>query len=199
MDAYVQVPNPGDYDIKTSIIRYDETGQVIKLGDGDWQHTTAPNPLAPKQPASGPILLSESIEVESRRWRTVVGWRIPKGFFGELRAINIQLTGDCEVRVILPSHPSKTVKADTTLSWSTAVLLHSGETAMVRARSGLGNQGTAQVIIQGELHAIPVAGVATEKKPRKAPEKKPREETEEPLRSLGEMIEEMKKREEVPV
>ena len=202
-EVWVKVPQPGQYDIKTSIIRYDEVGEVIRLGDGDWQHAPVPGQPVSKQPQPGPVFITESITVDSRRWRTVAEWLVLKGFVGEVRAINIQLTDDCEAQVIFPNTPGKTVRANTTLKPSTPVLLQKGEAVRVKARSKLGNQGTAQVIIQGELHAVPgvPAGVVrgpsapvqlTEEKPTEKPE-----ETE--LRSLGELIEDMRKEEEVKV
>jgi len=202
-EVWVKVPQPGQYDIKTSIIRYDEVGEVIRLGDGDWQHAPQPpgQPI-PKQPQPGPIFITESITVDSQRWRTVAEWLVLKGFMGELRAVNIELTGDCEARVILPSHPTKTVIADTTLTWQTPVLLHKGEAVRVKARSRLGNQGRATIIIQGELHAIPVpTGVGPEHSvSAQVTEEKPTEEPEETeLRSLGDLIEDMRKEEEVKV
>jgi len=202
-EVWVKVPQPGQYDIKTSIIRYDEVGEVVRLGDGDWQHAPQPpgQPI-PNQPQPGPIFITESITVDSRRWRTVAEWLVLKGFMGELRAINIQLAGDCEARVILPSHATRTVRDDSTVTWQTPVLLHKGQAVRVKARSLLGNQGTATIIIQGELHAMPVpvgAGVGQQPGAEQVTEEKPREEPEEPLRSLGDMIDEMRKEEEVTV
>ena len=210
-EVYVKVPQQGDYDIEPKILRYDETGESKVLGDGSWQSTSTVAVKPKMTPQPGPVLVAEQKDVKSRRWVTVAEWLVTKGFGGLLNAISIQLDGDCEAQVILPNNklPTK-VRQDTTLSYANNTLINKGEAVRVKARSMSGNKGSAHVMIQGELYPVgtPVpAGRVSRRgdlRPGPAPEhvteKKPRKEPEEtPLRSLGDMIEEMRKREEVPV
>jgi len=216
-EIYITLPHQGDYDVETKILRFDETGQSKVLGAGGWQSTPTAVAVKPKMtPQPGPVLIAEQKDVKSRRWVTVAEWVITKGFSGMLNAISIQLDGDCEAQVILPHSPKPTfnkptkVKQDTTLSYPNNTWLNKGEAVRVKARAKIGNKGSAHVMIQGELYPVgtPVPAGRVSKRgdlrPGSAPEhiteKKPRKEPEEtPLRSLGDMIEEMKKREEVKV
>ncbi|GAH88432.1 unnamed protein product, partial [marine sediment metagenome] len=106
-------------------------------------------------------------------------------------------------QVILKSLKPAKVKQDTTLQYQNNTRLNTGEAVRVKARSHVGNKGSAHVMIQGELYPVGTsvpAGKVTKGAPEHITEKKPRKEPEEPpLRSLGEMIDEMKKREEVKV
>jgi len=202
-EIYVTVPHLGDYDVETRILRYDQTGQIKVLGEASWQstQTVAANPKS--VPKAGPILIAKQKDVKARRWVTIAEWPITKGFFGRLNAISIQLDGDCEAQVILPHNKSTKVKQDTNLSYQNNTKINKGEAGRVKARSHIGNKGTAHVMIQGELYPVgtPVPATSstlrdaehiTERKPRKEP-------AEPPLRSLGEMMEEMREREEVKV
>ena len=154
-------------------------------------------------PQPGPVLTAGQKDVKSRRWVTVAEWLITKEFGGLLQAISIQLSGDCEAQVIISKKKPTQVKQDTTLQYQNNTWLHKGESVRVKARSHIGNTGSAHVMIQGELYpvgtAVPV-GKLSKRAPEHITEKKPRKEPEEPpLRSLGDMIEDMKKREEVLV
>lgn len=202
-EIYISLPHLGDYDVETKILRFDETGQSKVLGAGGWLSTPTVA-LKPKMtPQAGPILHSGQKDVKSRRWVTVAEWLITKGFSGLLNAISIQLDGDCEAQVILPNSKPARVKKDTTLSYQNNTWINKGQAVRVKARSHVGNKGSAHVMIQGELYpaGTPVpAGKVDKRAPEHITEKKPRKEPEEPpLRSLGDMIEEMKKREEVAV
>ena len=191
-EVYVKVPQPGEYDIKTSIIRYDETGQTIRLGDAGWESVSKGATPARISAQAGPVLQSGQKTVKSRRWVTVAEWLIPKGFGGQLQAISINLGGDCEAQVILPNMKPTLVKKDTTLSYQKNTWINKGQAVRVKARSHVGNTGTANVMIQGELYptGTPVpAQVRTREAPEHITEHKPRKESEEPpLRSLGEMM-----------
>ena len=202
-ELYLPVKKPGEYDVQTRILRYDEAGQSKIVGDGSWQ-TTPTVAVKPKLvPQAGPSLTSGKKDVKSRRWVTVAQWLIPKGFAGLLQAISIQLDGDCEAQVILPNDKPKKVDRDTTLSYQNNTWLQKGEAVRVKGRSHVGNKGTIHVMIQGEFYPVGTAVPAKEKaakRPGSPPgEKKTKEPEEPPLRSLGDMIEEMKKEEEVKV
>ena len=202
-EVYVKVPLQGDYDIEPKILRYDQTGQSKVLGDGGWQATPTVAVKPKMTPQAGPVITAGQKDVKSRRWVTVAKWLITDGFSGLLNAISIQLSGDCEVQVIISKKKPTQVKQDTTLQYQNNTWLHKGESVRVKARSHIGNTGSAHVMIQGELYpvgtAVPV-GKVSKRAPEHITEKKPREEPEEPpLRSLGDLIEEFKKREEVPV
>lgn len=202
-EIYVKVPHQGDYDIKPKILRYDQTGQSKVLGDGSWQATPTVAVKPKMMPQAGPVLHSGQKKVKSRRWVTVAEWLITKGFAGVLLAISIQLNDDCEAQVILPNSKPTLVKKDTTLSYQNNTWINKGQAVRVKARSHIGNAGSAHVMIQGELYPVGTplhAGEVPKRAPEHITEKKPRKEPEEPpLRSLGDMIEEMKKREEVTV
>jgi len=202
-EVYVKVPHPGEYDIKPSIVRYDETGQTVRLGDGDGQRVATAGVPTTIAPQAGPVLKAGQKAVKSRRWVTVAEWLITKGFAGRLDGISIQLDGDCEAQVIFPNSKPTLIKKDSTLSYQKNTWLNKGEAVRVKARSHIGNTGTANVMIQGELYPVgtPVpAGKVSKPAPVQVSEKKPRKEPEEPpLRSLGDLIEEMEKREEVKV
>jgi len=200
-EVYVKVPHQGDYDIDPKILRYDHTGQPARLGDGGFEPTSTVVAKPKMAPQPGPILTAGQKEVKSRRWVTVAEWLITKGFAGLLRAISIQLDGDCEAQVIISGKKPTRVKQDTTLQYQNNTWLNKGEAVRVKARSHIGNKGTVHAMIQGELYpawtAVPT-GKVTKKAPEHVTETKPSKEPEEPpLRSLGEMIDEMKKREEV--
>jgi len=202
-EVYVKVPLQGDYDIVPKILRYDETGQSKVLGEGGWQSTSTVAVKPKKTTQPGPVLVAEHKNVKSRRWVIVAEWLITKDFSGVLHAISIQLDGDCEAQVILPNNKTTKVRQDTSLSYPNDTWLHKGEAVRVMARLKIGNKGSAHVMIQGELYPVGTR-VRVDRRPGPAPEhvteKKPGKEPEEtPLRSLGDMIEEMKKREEVKV
>jgi len=201
-EVYVKVPQPGEYDIKTSIIRYDETGQTIRLGDADWEPVATAGAPPRMTPKAGPVLQSGQKELKSRRWVTVAEWLIPKGFAGELKGITLQLDGDCEAQIILPNSKPTSIDKDIAVSYQQGTWVNKGEAVRVKARSRLGNGGTANVMIQGTLYPVgtQVPGKVSKRAPEQVTEKKPRKEPEEPpLRSLGDMIEEMRKEEEVKV
>ena len=209
-EIYVSLPHLGDYDVQTRILRYDQTGQSKVLGDGGWQSVATAGSPPRVTPQAGPVLHSGQKDVKSRRWVTVAEWLITKGFAGVLQAISIQLDGDCEAQVILPNSKPTLVKKDTTLSYQKNTWINKGQAVRVKARSHVGNKGSANVMIQGELYPVgtPVpAGKVPKRAPEHVTEQKPRKEPEEPpLRSLGDMIEDFKredrptkKREEVPV
>lgn len=202
-EVYVKVPHAGDYDIKTSIIRYDETGNVVRLGEGDCQPLAVPPMGVNPRPAAGPRIEHNKCDVSDRRWRNVVIWNIPQGFAGLLNLISIQLSGDAEARIELPGQAPYKARKDTSMSFQNNVWVNAGQVLRVKGRSRAGNGGTVDVIIQGQFYPVGTAvpaeptpvgapGHITEKKPRKEPEVPP-------LRSLREMIEEMKEREEVKV
>ncbi len=202
-EIYITLPHQGDYDVETKILRFDEAGQSKVLGAGGWQATSTVVAKPNRVPQAGPVLVAEQKDVKSRRWVTVAEWLITKEFSGVLNAISIQLDGDCEAQVILPNNKTTKVRKDTTLSYPNNTWLNKGEAVRVKARSKIGNKGSAHVMIQGELYPVGTP-VRVDRRPGPAPEhiteKKPRKEPEEtPLRSLGDMIEEMKKREEVKV
>ena len=202
-EIYVSLPHPGDYDVEPKILQYDQTGQSKELGAGGWQPVATAGPPPRVTPQAGPVLHSGQKTVKSRRWVTVAEWLITKGFAGVLQAISIQLDGDCEAQVILPNSKPTLVKKDTALSYQKARWVNKGQAVRVKARSHIGNAGTAHVMIQGELYPVGTP-VRADKRPGPAPEhvteKRPRKEPEEPpLRSLGDMLEEMKRREEVKV
>jgi len=202
-EIYVKVPHLGDYDIKAEILQYDKTGQSEVLGDGAWESTPTVAVKPKMAPQPGPALIAGQKDVKSRRWVNVAQWLITKEFAGLLKAISIQLSGDCEAQVIITKTKPTRVKQDTTLQYQNNTWLNKGESVRVKARSHLGNAGSAHVIIQGELYPVgtPVhAGKVPKRAPEHITEKKPRKEPEEPpLRSLGDMIEEMRKREAVTV
>ena len=191
-------------DIQVHIIRYNELGDPVKLGDGGLQPIAQPagaNQQATPKP--GPILISEQKEVKSGRWFTIAEWLITKGLAGVIRSISIQLDGDCEAKVIIGRQVPVKVNKDTTLSYQNNVWINKGESVKVKAHAVRGGHGSCQVMIQGELY--PVGTVVPAKKaslpaPERVPEPEDSQETEEtPLRSLGDMIDDMKSREKVKV
>jgi len=207
-EVYVSLPHTGDYDIRPQILKYDETGQSVVLGDAGFGATPTVAAKPKMAPQAGPVLVAGQKNVKSRRLVTVAEWLITKGFAGVLQAISIQLDGDCEAQVILPNSKPTRVKKDTTLSYQKNTWINKGEAVRVKARSHVGNKRSAHVMIQGELYPVgtPVSAGEVHKQAgevhKQAPEHitEKRKEPEEPeLRSLGELIEEMKKREEVKV
>ena len=202
-EVYVKVPHQGDYDIDPKIIRYNETGQAKVLGDGGWQPTPTVAVKPKLTPQAGPIITAGQKDVKSRRWVNVAEWLITKEFAGLLKAISIQLSGDCEAQVIITKTKPTRVKHDTTLQYQNKTWLNKGESVRVKARSHVGNKGSAHVMIQGELYPVArlgtvPAGKVSKRAPEHITEKKPRKEPEEPpLRSLGDMIEEMRKEQEL--
>jgi len=202
-EVYVTVPHLGEYEVKPKVLRFEETGTSKILGDASFEVTPTPPKQARKLSKTGPVFITEARNVKDRRMRTVAEWRVLKGFEGLLKAINIELSGDCEAEVILPNGYSKKVRSDETLTWPSPVQIHSGSSGaavVVKAGSIVGNSGSIRVIIQGELHALPTPQDATQVTRSGTLPLEPREEPEEtPLRSLGDLMEEMRKREEVKV
>ncbi|MBA7693409.1 hypothetical protein ES703_101991 [subsurface metagenome] len=195
---YIPTKGRCEVDIKPSIVRYDEVGTPIKLGDAEFQHVQQPSSgkkVAP--PKAGPVMLMDRGDVSNGRWRIIKTWNIPQGFGGLLRAISIQLTGDAEARVELPSEAPSKARQDTTLNYSNNKWLMAGQAVKVKGRSRNGNGGTVDVMIAGELYPVgtPVpAGKAPKTAPEHVTERKPGKEPEEPpLRSLGDMIEDFKR------
>ena len=182
-EVYVKVPHQGDYDIVPRILRYDQTGLSKSLGDAGWQPVATVGPPPRVTPQAGPVLHSGQKKVKSRRWITVAEWLITKGFAGVLQAISIQLGGDCEAQVILPNSKPTLVKKDTTLSYQNNTWINKGQAVRVKARSHIGNKGSAHVMIQGELYPVGTmvpAGKVSKRAPEHITEKKPRKEPEEP-------------------
>jgi|GEM_PF-5561417 len=190
---YIPTKGKCELDITVHIVRYNEVGDPVQLGYG----ALVPVPRREKIKA-GPVLISGQRDLKSGRWVIVAQWVITKERSGVIRAVSIQLDRDCEAQVIigLPDPPVK-VKADTRLrDWQTVELhqkevwLNEGESVKVKAHAVGGGKGICQVIIRGELYHIGKA-------PKPAPERVPEPDTEEtPLRSLGDMLDAMKKSEE---
>jgi len=190
---YIPTKGKCELDITVQIIRYNEVGDPVKLDDG------AIVPVAqqvkpganPKPAGPGPFRISEQRNLKSGRWVIVAQWVITKERSGIIRDVLIQLDGDCEALVIIGRHPPVKVKAD----WQTVqkdVWINEGESVKVKAHAVGGGQGVCQVIIRGELYHIEKG-----KSPKPAPERVPEPDTEEtPLRSLGDMLDAMKKSEE---
>jgi len=201
---YIPTKGKCEVDITVHIIRYNEVGDSDKLGDGGLQPVA--QPAGTKQRANsqpGPVFISEQREVKSGRWFTVAEWLVTKGLAGVLRSVSIQLSGDCEAQVIIGGQPPVKVKQDTTLSYQNNTWINKGEFVKVKAHAVRGGHGSCQVMIQGELYPVGTA-VPAKKATRPAPEPvavhEDSKEPEEPeLRSLGDMIDDMKKREEVKV
>jgi len=208
---YIPTKGKCEVDIQVHVIRFDELGDPVKLGDGGLQpiaRTAGAGQKANSQP--GPVFISEQREVKSGRWFTVAEWIITKGLAGVLRSVSIQLDGDCEAMVMIGRQPPTKVNQDTTLSYQNNVGINKGESVKVKAHAVRHGQGSCQAVIQGELYPVGTAAAAKKatarEKPWKVIESGPettheerKEPEEEPLRSLGEMIEDMKKREEVTV
>jgi len=194
------IPTKGrcELDIDPDIVRYDEVGSLKKVADAGFEHVQ--NPSSGKKPAhqAGPTITAGHKNVKSGRWVIVAEWLITKEFSGLLQGISIQLDGDCEAQVIISRQKPVSVKKDTALSYQTT-WINKGESVRVKAHAPGGGQGSCHVMITGELY--PVGTLVPAKKGKPAPEHitehKPRKEPEEPqLRSLGDMIEEMRKHEE---
>jgi len=202
----LSIPTKGraEVDIDVHIIRYDEVGNPNMLGVGGWQPIVTIAKQSKTPVKAGPVMLLGRGEVRNGRWRNIKTWDISPGFSGLLKAISIGLTGDAEARVEVGLNKVHKARQDTTLNYQNNMWLAAGEVVKVRGRSKNGNGGTVDVSIAGELFPVGTAGHPAEKKatrgPGSAPEKKPKKEPEEtPLRSLGDLIEEMEKREEVKV
>jgi len=183
-----------EVDINVNILRYDEVGTPINLGDGGWQL----RPTIATKTKAGPVMLADRGDVNNGRWRIIKTWDIPQGFAGLLKAISIQLTGDAEARVELPGEAPYKARKDVTLTQNNR-WLNAGQAVKVKGRSRNGSGGTVDVMIQGELYPVgkPVpAGKLKDMPPEPVTEKKREEPEEPPLRSLGDMIEEMRKEEE---
>ena len=205
---YIPTKGRCEVDIDPAVIRYDEVGSLIKLGDAGFQPVQKPSSGKKPAPQAGPIIAAGQRDVKSGRWLTVAEWLITNGFTGLLQGISIQIDGDCEAQVIIGgsgwlasgSVALVSYRKDTTLSYN--LLISNGDSVRVKAHSIGGGQGSCKVIIQGELRPVgtPVpAGKAPKTAPEHVTEKKKRKEPEEPeLRSLGDMIDEFK-REEVSV
>lgn len=201
-EVYIKVPQRGDYEVKGWILEYDKTGKEKKLGDTEFNIT----PTVKKQPKvtsrPGPVLITGTKKVKTRRWVTVASWLVPKGFIAELKAISIQLDVGCEAEFHVSGYGTNVIGQDLALTYQNRIIHATGYVVVVKARSTVGNPGEVSVMISGMLHAAVIPSEKderlpehiTEQKPPK-PAKEPEEET--PLRSLGDMIEEMKKREEV--
>lgn len=199
----LSIPTKGrcEVDIDPAVVRYDEVGSPIKLGDAEFRHVQKPAPGKKVAPQAGPILVSEQKNVKSGRWLTVAEWTITRGFAGLLNVISIQLDGDCSAQVIIARNKLVSVRRDTTLKYQNNTWINKGESVRVKAHSVKGGQGTCHVMIQGELCPVGIprrVPVAPGPAPEHVTEEKKRKEPEEPtLRSLGEMIEDMRKEEEV--
>jgi len=200
---YIPTKGRCELDILPSIVRYDDVGNPIKLADAGFEHVQ--NPSSGKKPAhqAGPTITAGQKNVKSGRWVIVAEWLITKGFAGLLQGISIQLDGDCEAQVIISRQKPVKVKKDTTLSYQNTTWINKGESVRVKAHAPGGGKGSCHVMIQGELCPVGTP-VPADRLPGPAPEHitehKPSKEPEEPeLRSLGDMIDEMRKREEVKV
>ena len=198
---YIPTKGRCEVDIDTSIVRYDAVGSPIKLGDAGFRPVQQPASGKKAAPQAGPVLTQGQKTVKSGRWLTVAEWTITRDFAGLLHSISIQLDGECTAKVIIGRNKPVSVRRDTTLTYQNNTYINKGESVRVKAHSVKGGQGTCSVMIQGELYPVGTP-VPAEKAPKKAPEhiteKKKRKEPEEPeLRSLGDMIEEMRKKEEV--
>ena len=194
---YIPTTGKCELDITVLVLRYNELGDSVKLGDGGLQPVAQPagaNHRANSKP--GPVLISEQREVKSGRWFTVAEWLITKGLTGNIRSVSIQLQGDCEAKLIIGRQAPVKVKKDATLSFVKPEVILKGESVKVKAHAVRGGHGSCQVMIQGELYPIGTP-VPDKKAPKTAPE--PVAVQEEELRSLGDMIDDMKKREEVKV
>jgi len=193
---YIPTKGRCEVDIDPKVVRYDHVGSPIKLGDAGIQPVQKVASGKKPVPKVGPVLVAKKDDVNSGRWRTITEWTITTGFAGLLRAITIQLDGDCEAKVFVARQMPVIVKQDTTMSYQNYIWISKGESVRVKAHAVKGGKGSCSALIQGELYA---AGT-----PRTAPEHitehKKRKEPEEPeLRSLGDMIEEMRTKEEVKV
>lgn len=198
---YIPTKGRCEVDIDPSIVRYDAVGNTDKVGDAGFRPIQKPASGKKPVPQAGPVLVSGQKSVKSGRWLTVAEWTITKGFAGLLNAISIQLDGDCSAEVIIARNKPVIVRRDTTLTYQNNTWINKGESVRVKAHSIKGAPGSCSVMIQGELYPVGTP-VPADKAPKKAPEhiteEKKRKEPEEPeLRSLGDMIEDMRKREEV--
>jgi len=200
----LNIPTKGkcELDITVHIVRYNEVGDPVKLGDGALVPVAQPAGVKPNPKAAGPgpVQISEQRNLKSGRWAIVAQWVITKGRSGIIRDVLIQLDGDCEALVIIDRHAPVKVKADTRKSrrrgWQTVqkdVWINEGESVKVKAHAVGGGQGICQVIIRGELYHIE-KGKSPKPAPERVPEPDKTEET--PLRSLGDMLDAMKKSEE---
>jgi len=201
-------------DINVTIIRYDKTGNYQKAGDGGFS-TAQPLPQpghmskfpTPKNSLAGPVILANKTEVMFRHWKIVQTWQVPSGYAGILRSVEIRLTSDAEARIELPNNVTPrhvgggTAGAgiNSTLQYQNTIVT-AGNKVKVVGRSAFGKGGEVEAIIHGELY--PVGQVPLTKKPpkrgvRPAVEPKEKSKPEEPeLRSLGDMIEDMRKKED---
>lgn len=197
-EVYVKVPQQGDYDVKVGILRYDHTGKASMLGDASWEEVSTAVPKSSPAAVAGPRIIHGKKALNCRRWKNVVTWKIPQGFSGQLMAISIKLSGDAEARVDLPGNrkPNRVIQ-DITLPYKN-LSLNTGQTVWVKGRSIIGNDGMVEVMMQGQLYPVGSPVPVRKGSPEHITEKKPRE-PEEPIRSLGEMMEEMEKREAVKV
>ena len=194
-EVYVKVPHPGDYDVKTTILRYDETGQSHSLGETSWDEVTTVAPKSSPAPAAGPIILHQTSTLHNRRWKNIISWNIPFDCTGLLMAISIQITGDVEARVDLPNTLPQIAREDTTLAYKNSKPLKPGQTVRVKGRGKVGNGGTIEVMLQGQLTPDGTK-IPTDKQPTEAKRRQPEQP---PIRSLGELMDEMEKREKVTV
>ncbi len=201
-EIYIPTKGRAEVDIDVHIIRYDELGNQKKVGDGGFRPVQQPASGKKAAPQAGPVLVAKREDVKSGRWLTVAEWTITRGFAGLLHAITIQLDGDCSAQVIISQDKPISVRKDTTLSYHQPTWINKGESVRVKAHAIKGGKGSCSVMIQGELYPTGTA-VPAEKAPRTAPEhiteEKKKKEPEPELRSLGDMIEDMRKREEVKV
>lgn len=198
----LSIPTKGrtEVDIDVHIIRYDELGNQKKVGDGGWQPISTIATKSKTPVKAGPVILMDRGDVSNGRWRIIKMWRIPLGFAGLLGDISIQITGDAEARVELPGEAPYKARKDATLNYQNNRLLQADQAVKVKGRSRNGKGGTVEVMIRGELYPagtrVPV-DIRPGKPPEPITEKKKRIEPEEPtLRSLGDMIAEMRKEEE---
>jgi len=201
---YIPTKGKCELDITVDIIQYNKVGDTVKLGDGALVPVAKPaGSKSRAAPNPGPIFISEQREVKSGRWCTVAEWLITKGLSGALYSVAIQLGGDCEAKVIVGRQPASMVKQDSTITFPNNTWLNTGESVKVKAHAVGGGHGNCQVMIRGELCPTGIvvpAKKASQPAPERAPEPEDSKETEETqLRSLGEMIEDMKNREAVKV
>ena len=195
------IPTKGkcEVDINPSIVRYDEVGNTVKLGDATFYPVQR---VASSQavPQPGPVLISAYKDVHSGRWVTVAEWKITRGFLGILRGINVEVTADCSAKVIIAGNNPINVSRDVEYDGKCLYNIHRGESVRVKAHAVGGGHGICRVIIQGELYptgtVVPAkqAGMAA---PEHITVRKDSKEPEEPLRSLGDMIEHMRQEEDV--
>jgi len=203
---YIPLKASVQVEVDVHIDRYDETGQCHKLGDGGWEQVDHKDLVL--QVEAKPIVLTGSWQgsngqgaASSKRWHVIVVWKVPPDHVGDLKRVSFDLSpmepgAGARCMLKYPGY-QQVFPQSGHVSFNGKAAIHGGQEVKVYGRSIDGGIVDVTATITGEEWPL-VRKPRVTRVPEHITEGKPKQEVGEPIRSLGEMIEEMKK-EEVPV